>query len=409
MIIDFSNRDLYNYVYIPILKDKKRYIFLMWGSGSWKSVFASQKEIIKSFWIKDKILCIRKVKDTMKDSVFAELKARISEWNLDKFFNITTSPMRITNKLTGSEFLFRGVDDPEKLKSVEWVARIWIEEATELTKEDFDQIDLRLRGKNDMQITCSFNPTDAEHFLNTDFRVNGTNEEQTCLNTTYKDNRFIWDEYRKVFDRLYDTNRNFYNIYAEWKRGILEGLVFENWEVAKEIPKDAELICYWLDFWYTNDPTALIGIYLFNNELYFDELIYERGLGNWYKTAQDKEKSIAWRLEILWVDPYDTIRADSSEPKSIDEIHWYSFNIKPVKKGADSIKYWINTMLNYKINITARSWNLQKEFKKYVRQKDKNGKPLNTPIDAFNHWIDAARYGCMMSIWKTKDLDVFIM
>jgi len=100
MIVDFSNRDLYNYKFIPLLHSHKRYIFLMGGGGSGKSVFASQKEIIMSFQIKDRIMCVRKVKDTLKDSMFAELKKRIGEWNLDDHFEITKSPMLIKNKIS---------------------------------------------------------------------------------------------------------------------------------------------------------------------------------------------------------------------------------------------------------------------------------------------------------------------
>ena len=178
---------------------------------------------------------------------------------MSAYFIINKSPLSITNKLTWCEFIFRWVDDPEKLKSVEWVARVWIEEATELKKEEFDQIDLRVRGKKNMQITCTFNPTDAEHWLNTDFWKNWDTETQTCLHSTYLDNRFIWIEYKSVMDRLMETNINYYNIYALWQRWMLEWLIFDKWEIIKEVPEDARLLCYWLDFWYTNDPTVLLS------------------------------------------------------------------------------------------------------------------------------------------------------
>lgn len=408
MLIDISDKRLYNEKYIPLFQDRKRYLFLMWWWWSWKSVFESQKEIAKSFQIKNKIMCVRKIKDTIKDSVFAELISRIHERKLEKFFTITTSPMSIVNNMTWCRFIFRWVDDPEKLKSVEWVERVWIEEATELKKEDFDQIDLRLRGKDNMQITCTFNPTDAEHRLNTDFRVNWNTDSQTCLHSTYKDNKRVWETYANVMDRLFKTNPNYYNIYALWQRWVLEWLIF-NWrDIINEVPEDAKFVAHWLDFWYTNDPTAFVSIYLYNNELILDERFYEKWLTNVYKDESQKEKSIVWKLQMLWIDEYDEIWADSSEPKSIDEIHWYNFNIKPVVKWKDSITYGIDVMQQYKINITARSWNLQKEFKKYVWAKDKNWKPTNNPIDAFNHWIDASRYGCMSALKISDDLDVYI-
>jgi len=399
MLIDFSEKGLYNEKFLPLLYDKNRYIFLMWWWWSWKSVFVSQKEIIKSFEIKDKIMCVRKVKDTLKDSCFAELKSRIKEREMGEYFTITKSPMLITNNVTGCEFIFRWLDDSEKLKSVEWVARIWIEEATELKRNDFDQLDLRLRGKKNMQITASFNPTDAEHWLNTDFWVFGDTAQATCLHSTYKDNIFVGAAYKAVMDRLVDTNRNYYNIYALGQWWVLEGMIFENWDTIQEVPEDAEFIWYGQDFWFTNDPTTLIWLYRYNWKLILDELIYERGLTN---------QDIVKRYKELWIKEDDIIWADSAEPKSIEEINRSWYNIKWVSKGKDSIIYWIDILKQFEILITARSWNMQKEFKKYVWAKDKNGKNLNKPIDAFNHCIDGARYCAMMEIRTVQDLDIYI-
>ena len=372
-------------------------------------------------------MCVRKVKETIKDSVFAELKKRIREWELDAYFHITNSPMVITNKLSWCQFIFRWIDDPEKVKSVEWVERIWIEEATELSRVDFDQLDLRLRGKPEMQITCTFNPTDAEHFLNTDFWVKWNTENQVCIHTTYKDNRFVWPEYEIVMERLKETNPNYYNIYALWHWWVLEWVIFENWNTIPDVPEEAELICYGLDFWFTNDPSALVWVYKWNNSLILDELIYDRWLTNTYRrerkfvlrewaknehdwewvetpiSSDEKESSIVWRFEALGISQYVDIYADSSEPKSIEEIYREWYNIKPVEKGPDSVRNGIDKMKQYPIYVTARSWNLRKEKSKYVWNKDKNGKPTNTPIDAMNHAIDASRYAIMMWVQWWND------
>lgn len=398
MIIDFSDKSLYNEKFIPIIDDDKRYIFLMWSWWSWKSVSASQKEIIKSFQIKDKTMCVRKVKDTLKDSMFAELKKRISERKLSEYFAITSSPMSITNKLTWCQFIFRGVDDPEKLKSVEWVARVWIEEATELSKQDFDQIDLRLRWKKHMQITCTFNPTDAEHRLNVDFWVHGNTADVTCLHSTYKDNRFVWDQYAKVMERLKETNPNYYNIYALGQWGVLDWLVFENREIIKDVPEWAKFLWYGQDFWFTNDPSAMVWLYSWNDCIIYDEIFYRTGLTN---------QDIVEIYKEVWIEYHDEIRADSSEPKSIEEINRAWYNIKSVVKWADSINFGINVMKQNKILITTRSWNLQKEIKKYTWAKDKNGKSVNKPIDLNNHAIDGSRYWAM-SLIKRQDLDIYI-
>lgn len=365
-------------------------------------------------------MCVRKVKDTVKDSMFSELKKRIKEWKLDDHFHITQSPLGITNKITGCQFIFRWIDDPEKVKSVEWVARIRVEEATELEKIDLDQLDLRLRGKENMQITCTFNPTDAEHFLNTDFRVKGNTEEQVCVHTTYKDNRFVGVEYEKVMDRLKETNINYYNIYALGQRWVLDWLIFDNRNVIKDVPAEAELLWYGLDFWYTNDPTALVALYKRNNSLLLDEIIYKTWLTNTYRrvknedwvsvpiSIEEKENSIVWLLEMNGISRDYEIRADSSEPKSIEEIFREDWNVKPVSKWQDSIRAGIDIMKQYPILVTARSGNIQKEFKKYVWATDKSWKPTNKPIDAMNHAIDASRYWAMSMLNKNNDLELVI-
>ena len=378
----------------------------MWGWWSGKSVFVAQNEIIKSFTKKDNTLCIRKVKDTLKGSMFEELCWIIEKWDLHNYFHITKSPLEITNKVSWCRFIFRGMDNPEKIKSIASINRIRVEEATELDQNDFDQLDLRLRWKKDMQMICSLNPTDAEHWINEKFRVHGDTENVTCLHSTYLDNRFVWEEYKIVMERLMQQNINYYNIYALGQWWVLEWLVFENWDIIKKVPDGARLVCYWLDFGYTNDPTALVWIYLYNNELILDELIYETGLTN--VNEENPQNSIVWKLKELWIQPSDDIRADSSEPKSIAEINNKGYNIYSVTKWSDNITYWIDIMKQYKINITARSWNLQKEFKKYCWAKDKNGKPLNKPIDAYNHAIDGTRYWCMMGLKKNEDLDLFV-
>ena len=400
--LDFSNRDLFNYVYIPLLTDIKRYLFLMWWAGSWKSVFISQKLIIKSFQINDNILCVRKVRETLKNSCYAELIERIREWDLGEYFYITKNPLSIKNKLTWCEFIFQWMDNPEKIKSIQWIAIIWIEEWTEITRIDFDQLDLRLRGKKEMQIIVTFNPVDPELWLNTDFWIHGNTDKQTCLHTTYKNNRFVWLEYEWVMERLKETNYNYYKIYALWEWGILVWLVFENWEIIKKIPEEAKFIWRWLDFWYTNDPTACIWVYIFNNSLILDEEIYETWLTNTYVNEKTRKKSIVWKFEDLEINKKEEIIWDSAEPKSIEEIYNYWYNIVPAKKWKDSVIFWIEILKQYDIFITAWSWNLQKEFRKYTRKLDKENKPLNEPIDDFNHWIDATRYVWLNKLKKSK-------
>lgn len=400
MVIDFSNRDLYNYAYIPLLVNWKRYLFLMWGSWSWKSTFEAQKEIIKTFEKGSRLLWVRKVFWTIKDSMFAELVGVIIAWDLEPYFEITKSPMMIRNKITGSDIIFRWMDDPEKVKSIRRVSRVWVEEATELNKWDFEQLDLRLRWQKNMQITCTFNPIDEEHWLNTEFWAKWITEDVELMHTTYKDNRWVGPEYDRVLERLKESSPNMYKIYALglWWSG-LEWVIFQHGEI-QDVPKEAELLGFGMDFGYTNDPTAMTAIYRWNWKIILDEVIYRRWLINVWHKPEDRLNSISGLLEEYWIPKSKEIWADSSEPKSIDEIYKAGWNIKAVEKGKDSILFGINTMQQYELLVTARSGNIKKEFRNYTWAVDKNWKRLNVPIDSFNHAIDGIRYFFMMRLSK---------
>lgn len=398
MIRDFSNINLYNKKYIPLLNNKKRYIMLLWGWWSWKSRFEAQKEIIKTYNKSNRLIAVRKVADTLKDSVYAELTGVIKDWNLQWDFEITKSPLYIRNKLTWSDVLFRWMDDPEKIKSVSNPTRVWIEEATELNKWDFDQLDIRLRGNKELQLTCSYNPISDQHWLITDFWNFWTTEDVECLHSTYKDNRFVWHEqYEKVFERLKKQNPRLYDIYAlgiPWQ--AIEGLIFD-YKTIWTIPEEARLKGYWLDFWY-NDPTALVAIYEYNDSIILDEVIYKSYMNN-----QDLVKLMkslwVWNERIVW---------DNARPEAIDEIHKAWFDIIPCTKWKDSVINWIQLMKQYNLVITAHSSNLIKEFNNYTWIKDRNGWVLDKPIDAFNHWIDASRYWINEFYTKEQEFDIFI-
>lgn len=384
MEFDFSNRELYNYKYIGLLRNMKRYIFLLWGGWSWKSKFTAQKEIIKTFEKGNRLLACRKVKDTLKDSVFAELTGVIDDWRLGEYFTITTSPMRIINNLTWSDCIFRWLDDVEKIKSVKWVTRVWLEEATEADKKDFDQLDIRLRGeRKELQMTCTYNPISDQHWLITDFWVYGSTQDVECLHSTYKDNRFVGQEqYDKVMERLKAQDINLYNIYALGIPGkAVEGLIFSYSDIDS-VPENAKRIAYWLDFWF-NDPTAMTGVYEYNGWIILDEELYRSNY-----TTQDiiqflKKWNFSNTDEIIW---------DNSRPESIEEIHRAWFNAKPCKKWPNSIIEGINVMKWFTFYITSRSQNLRKEFQNYVWAKDKNWNAIDKPIDSYNHCIDGVRY-----------------
>lgn len=381
--------ELFNEAYINILHDESRYIHLYGGAGSGKSIFAAQKEIIKSFERGQRTLVIRKVHRTMKTSVFLLMKDIVSQWNLQDHFTFNRGDLSVTNNVSGAEFILSGLDDPEKLKSIQGITRIWIEEATELNAEDFQQIDLRLRGVDNPQITLSYNPINQHHWLYEQFHIK-QRDDTTIKHTTYKDNSFIDEHYYKVLENLKNIDENYYNIYCLGKWGSAsKGLIFKAWKIVDEIPADCQWYAYGLDFGFSQDPTALIQLARSGDDLYIDEAIYQTGLTNSDLINLMKD-SLNGSTEVF---------ADQADPKSITELQRAGFNITGADKGKDSIKHGIDVMKRFNIHVTARSQNLIKELSNYKWKEHKaSGDVLDVPVDAFNHGIDAVRYCLTMKV-----------
>lgn len=280
-------------------------------------------------------------------------------------------------------------DDPQKARGPRRDI-LYCNEGNELTPEDWFQLSIRTRYK----CFIDFNPDDEDVWINTDLEMKRALEDKdvTVVVSTYKDNPFLEERTVKEIERLAKTDENYWKIYGCGEYGRLEGVIFKFWELDK-VPEWANLLWYWQDFGYTNDPSACIALYEWNWSLIYDEIFYQTGLTN---------DDIVKLYVENWVLKRDDIFADSSEPKSVEEIYRSGYNIKSVEKGPDSIQFGIDLMKQYPIFITKRSVNLKKEFRKYIWAKDKEWKNLNKPIDAFNHGIDAARYITMMKKKKWK-------
>jgi phage terminase large subunit len=209
----------------------------------------------------------------------------------------------------------------------------------------------------------------------------------TFIRSTYLDNNHLDKRVVQSIENRKDKDPNWWRVYGLGLVGMIEGLVFNNWQQVDTFPDRLEYFCG-LDFGYTNDPTALVKIGVEDDIMWIDELIYQTGL---------KNPDIA-RMINSEVAKYTEVYAESAEPKSIDEIYAYGVNIHPAKKGKDSILNGIDVLHRYNIRVTKRSTNLIKELRNYTWLKDKEGRILNKPIDAFNHAIDALRYGAIMKL-----------
>jgi len=213
-------RRVFNDAYFPFLYEMKRYLHFYGGSGSGKSVFVAQRLILESFTRESDCLVVRKVERTLKESVYKLVKSIIHQWKLDEYFETLKQPMEIINRKTGSKFVFTGLDDPEKIKSIAGFEKIWCEEATELELEDYLELDRRLRGYKHCQIIFSYNPIDEGHWIKKVFH-NAPDESTVICKTTYLDNKFIDEHYKATLDKLKSIDENQWRIYALGEWGIL--------------------------------------------------------------------------------------------------------------------------------------------------------------------------------------------
>jgi phage terminase large subunit len=249
--------------------------------------------------------------------------------------------------------------------------------------EDWQQLIFRTTGK----IIIDYNPSDEFHWI---YEKVKTREDADFYITTYKDNPFLEPEIIAEIERLKYTDENYWKVYGLGQVGAAKSLIFTI-NLTDAIPDNARLLSYGMDFGYTNDPTTLVGVYLYDTNLYIDELLYRTNMTN---------QDIAKELDRLGIGRRDEIYADSSEPKSIEEIYRMGWNIKPATKGQGSVNIGIDMLKRYAINVTKRSTNSIKEFRNYKWKEDKNGNVLNEPVDFFNHSIDACRYATYAKLSK---------
>ncbi len=377
--------------FVPLFKNKSRYQVAWGGAGSGKSHIIARKllfRLLNESEVKHNFLIIRKVDRTIKKSVWTLMKNIISIWGLTDQFHFNQTDRTIIWKVSGAQFMFSGLDDVEKLKSIEGVTSIWVEEATELLQEDFEQLDLRLRGDFGClkQIILTLNPISDQHWIKRIFFDDPINGCFT-LKTTYLDNSFIDDEYKMVMENKKRTNPRYYKIYALGDWGTAEGLIFQN--VKQRVIKEVEvkhLDCVQgLDFGYTNDPSAFNQTYIDikNKIIYVYDGFYEKGLSN---------SSIADKIKGMALHRHKTT-ADSAEPKSIDSLKSKGVRVDGALKGKDSINSGIDFLLDYEIILNAHLVEFMTEFNNYSWAVDKKtNKPTNKPVDDFNHFIDSLRY-----------------
>jgi phage terminase large subunit len=300
---------------------------------------------------------------------------KIMKWTnryYDERFNKTLLRYEFAN---GSVIEFFSADDSSKLRGARRDI-LYINECNNVTFESYNELAIRTKK----EVFLDFNPAN-EFWVHTELK---DEQDSDFLILTYKDNEALDDSIVQQIEKnrlKAETSTywsNWWRVYGLGEIGMLEGVIFSNWKQIDSLPKDARLLGIGLDFGYTNDPTAVIEVYNWNGKRIINELAYQTGMLN-----SDIAKILPKHVVVY---------ADSSEPKSIDDIKRYGITIKGVTKGKDSINFGIDTMQQQEYLVTSNSVNLIKELRAYTWDSDKTGKRLNKPIDNFNHAIDALRY-----------------
>nr|DAS64056.1 MAG TPA: terminase large subunit [Caudoviricetes sp.] len=371
------------------------------GASSGKSHGVFQKIVIKALkdWKKPrKILVLRKVGATVRDSVFADVQATLSYFGILNMCKINMSAFRIELP-NGAEFIFKGMDNPEKIKSIKGISDVVMEESSEFTLDDYTQLTLRLRDKahKQKQIYLMFNPVSKANWVYNAFFVKKP-KNTVVYQTTYKDNRFLDAVTRENIEELANRNEAYYKIYALGEFATLDKLVFPKYTKALLNKDDLRQITsyFGLDYGFINDPSAFMHVKIDDDRkrLYVVEEYVKKGLTN------DK---IAESITALGY-AKEPIRADSAEKKSNQELRNLGIGrVIDVKKGAGSVMQGIQYLLQYEWIVDERCVKTIEELENYTWKKDKaTNEYINEPVDSYNHCLDAIRYAIQDKITKSK-------
>jgi phage terminase large subunit len=320
---------------------------------------------------------VRKTLPALKITAYRDFMEILENLNLYDVANHNKSDS--TYKLNNTLFEFISIDNAEKRKGAKRDI-LFINEANELSYIDFFQLNVRTTEK----VYLDWNPS-------TLFWANDKvlpDKDTTIIKSTYKDNPFLPQMQIDEIEKLRDIDPVLWKVYGEGEYAgglelIYSHTVIDGIDTKKIEDGDIKFVAMGMDFGFTNDPTTLVEVYKDDNNLYVNELLYDRNLTN---------QDIVEKIRGLGIDKYTHIVADSAEPKSIEEIHRQGVNIHPAKKGPDSIKNGIDILKRYKLHVTATSTNLLRELNNYKWITDKDGNTLNKPVAAFDHALDALRY-----------------
>ena len=355
----------------------KKICILQGGTRSSKSYSALQWLLVRALSEPNIVISIvRKSFPSMRVSIMRDWQTILKELSIwdEEHWSATEHIYTFDN---GSMVEFMSIDSSEKRKGSSR-DYLFIDECNELSREDYFQLFIRTRIKTIIAYNPSFG---TNHYI---FNEIQTHPQSDLYISTFKDNPFLELSIIEEIERLKTINPEYYKIYGLGLPGNNVGTIFSI-SIIDKIPEDAEFVAFGMDFGFSIDPSTLVCISKKDKDLYIDELLYKKGM----VTAE-----IIKHLTDLQIDRNE-IWADSAEGRLIEEIYRSGFNIKPVKKGKDSVRLGIDLMQQYRLNVTKQSRNTIKEFSEYVWSVNKNGDFENVPVDYSNHSIDAIRYAVM--------------
>lgn len=380
-------------------EDYLKYV-LKGGRASGKSSFIAQEIILDIIKYPITVLCVRKVGNTLQESCYEQIKEAIDQLNLNDYFKLNISPLKITYIPRGNAIIFRGADDPAKIKSIKMakypIARLWIEELAEFkTEDEVSMIENSiLRGELDGNLKYKFYysynpPKRKQSWVNKRYETNFLPQNIFVHHSCYLDNPYISKAFREEAEHIKETKPLKYR----WEylgepigSGVVpfDNLVFQS--IKDEEIRNFDNLRQGIDWGYANDPFAFIRLYYdkTRRKIYIFDEIYQVKLSN--RKAFELINKRGYRdCKII---------ADSAEPKSVDEMRSYGLRIEGARKGQGSVEYgekWLDDLEAIVID-PKRCPFTTREFENIDYAVDKDGNPKNRLEDKDNHAIDAIRY-----------------
>ena len=405
----------YNPIYSHVFESKARVLNLFGGRDSGKSFFIGG-QYIPIMMNNEKYfrgVVIRKTYASLKDSVYQEIKDGMEQIGISSYFEYNVSPLEIRHK-NGNKLIFRGLDDMLKIKSLKGINFIWVEEAEDLSRKEFDDLLIILRGEGYQRIILTHNPSDEEHFTNHDYvltpptklietfedgdkkvwinkqteEIDGEKVSYDVLSvcSTYDDNLFVPAVRKAVIEKLKHTDPYLYEVYRKGRYATRGGRILTNWEIINFTDIHFENFDnkgYAQDFGF-NHANAILSVAEKDNNLFvFDEI---------YEYEKDKTELVEI-CDNKGLDKSLRMICDSAEPASIKTFKNAGYKAEEVKKYAGSVKAQIDKLKSYdKIYINSKCVNTIKEIKSWQWKQNKNGKYTDEPLDIFDDAMAALRY-----------------